>query len=58
MTDEPLRASTLVAAPAEAVFAVLADPTSHPAVDGTGRVTEALDTAPLTSRSKRAGAVP
>ncbi len=58
MTDEPLRASTLVAAPAEAVFAVLADPTSHPAIDGTGRATEALDTAPLTSRSKRAGAVP
>lgn len=48
MTDESLRASTVIAAPAEAVFAVLADPVRHADVDGTGRVTGALDTAPLT----------
>ena len=49
MTDESLKTSTTIAAPAEAVFAVLADPVSHPAIDGTGWVTKALDTAPLTS---------
>ena len=31
-----------VAAPAEAVFAVLTDPASHPAIDGTGWVSKAL----------------
>jgi hypothetical protein len=30
------------------VFAVLADPVSHPAIDGTGWVSKALDTEPLT----------
>ncbi|GAA5195451.1 SRPBCC family protein [Rugosimonospora acidiphila] len=30
-----------------AVFAVLADPTTHPAIDGTGRVQESVDRAPL-----------
>jgi hypothetical protein len=29
------------------VFAVLADPASHPAIDGTGWVSKAVDTAPL-----------
>ena len=48
MTIETLQASTTIAAPAEAVFAVLADPASHPAIDGTGWVSKALDTAPLT----------
>ena len=48
MTDETLDASITIAAPAEAVFAVLADPTSHPALDGTGWVTKAFDTAALT----------
>ena len=48
MTIETLPASTIIAAPAEAVFAVLADPASHPAIDGTGWVSKALDTAPLT----------
>jgi hypothetical protein len=48
MTIETLRASTIIPAPAEAVFAVLADPVSHPAIDGTGWVSKALDTAPLT----------
>jgi uncharacterized protein YndB with AHSA1/START domain len=48
MTDETLQASTTIAAPAEAVFAVLTDPVTHPAIDGTGWVSKALDTAPLT----------
>ena len=48
MTDETLAATTTIAAPAEAVFAVLTDPASHPAIDGTGWVSKALDTAPLT----------
>jgi hypothetical protein len=48
MTTETLHARTTIDAPAEAVFAVLADPASHPAVDGTGWVVKALDTAPLT----------
>ena len=49
MTDETLQASTTIAAPAEAVFAVLADPVTHPAIDGTGWVSKALDAAPLTA---------
>ena len=48
MTDETLAATITIAAPAEAVFAVLTDPASHPAIDGTGWVSKALDTAPLT----------
>ncbi len=39
--------ATIDAAPA-AVFAVLTDPASHAAIDGTGWVREPLDTAPLT----------
>ncbi len=46
--DETVAATTTIAAPAEAVFAVLADAASHPAIDGTGWVSKALDTAPLT----------
>jgi uncharacterized protein YndB with AHSA1/START domain len=49
MTNETLQASTTIPAPAEAVFAVLADPTSHPAIDGTGWVVKAIDTTPLTA---------
>lgn len=47
MTDA-VHATITVDAPAEAVFAVLADPTAHAAVDGTGWVRDALDRAPLT----------
>ena len=36
MTLETLQASTIIASPAGAVFAVLADPASQPAIDGTG----------------------
>lgn len=43
MTSETLSATTTVPAPADAVFAVLADPTRHAAIDGTGWVCESLD---------------
>ena len=49
MTDESLAASITISAPPQAVFAVLADPATHPTIDGTGWVTKALDTAPLTA---------
>jgi uncharacterized protein YndB with AHSA1/START domain len=46
--EENLSASLTVPVPAERVFAVLADPTTHAAIDGTGWVQEAQDRAPLT----------
>ena len=48
MTDETMTATCVVDAPAETVFDVLADPTTHQAIDGTGWVQEAVDPAPLT----------
>lgn len=45
---ETLTATTTVAAPPAKVFAVLADPASHAAIDGTGWVKEPIDRAPLT----------
>ncbi len=41
-------ATLTVAVPATRVFAVLADPTTHSAIDGTGWVQESVDPAPLT----------
>jgi uncharacterized protein YndB with AHSA1/START domain len=48
MTDETISATTIMNAPAEAIFAVLADPAKHAAIDGTGWVREPLDGQPLT----------
>ena len=45
---ENVSATLTVAVPAERVFAVLADPATHSAIDGTGWVQEAVDWAPLT----------
>ncbi|CAN3126852.1 SRPBCC family protein [Mycobacterium sp. smrl_JER01] len=45
---ETMIVTTTVDAPAAEVFAVLADPTQHAAIDGTGWVREALDGAMLT----------
>ena len=42
-------ATRVIAAGANAVFAVLADPSKHAAIDGTGWVTESLDNKPLTA---------
>jgi hypothetical protein len=46
--QENVSATLTVAAPAARVFAVLADPATHAAIDGTGWVQEAADRAPLT----------
>lgn len=48
MTQENVSATVTVAAPGARVFAVLADPTTHAAIDGTGWIQDALDRAPLT----------
>jgi hypothetical protein len=48
MDQENVTATLTVAVPAARVFAVLADPTTHSAIDGTGWVQEPADRAPLT----------
>jgi len=45
---ENVTATLIVATPAARVFAVLVDPTTHSAIDGTGWVQDAADRAPLT----------
>src|SRR4029079_14651786 len=49
LADESLSATTSFHAPAEAIFAVLAAPTTHAAIDGTGWDCEPLDSKPLTA---------
>jgi uncharacterized protein YndB with AHSA1/START domain len=49
MADDRVSATTVIIAPAEAIFAVLTDPTKHAAIDGTGWVCEPLDRTPLTA---------
>jgi uncharacterized protein YndB with AHSA1/START domain len=46
--QESVSATLTVAVPAARVFALLADPATHAAIDGTGWVQEAADRAPLT----------
>jgi uncharacterized protein YndB with AHSA1/START domain len=53
MADEHISATTVIDAPVVAVFAVLADPARHAAIDGTGWVVEALEPAPLTKAGQR-----
>ncbi|MGV0838359.1 polyketide cyclase [Mycolicibacterium thermoresistibile] len=48
MTDETMTVKTVIAAPAETVFDVLADPSTHAAIDGTGWVRQPVDTGHLT----------
>ena len=48
MIDETMKAVRTVDAPADTVFAMLADPTTHQVIDGTGWVRESLDGKPLT----------
>lgn len=48
MSDETMSSVCTINAPAETVFAVLADPTTHQAIDGTGWVRESLDGKALT----------
>jgi hypothetical protein len=49
MADESVIATTVLDAPADVIFAVLADPARHASIDGTGRVREPLDSQPLTA---------
>ena len=49
MTDDCLKATAVIDAAVGDVFAVLADPTKHASIDGTGWVCEALDTQPITA---------
>ncbi|SEH50006.1 hypothetical protein SAMN04489835_0579 [Mycolicibacterium rutilum] len=49
MTEKRIHTTATVDAPIEAVFAVLADPSSHEAIDGTGWVRAPLDPEPLTA---------
>ncbi|OBB07209.1 polyketide cyclase [Mycobacteriaceae bacterium 1482268.1] len=48
MTEDKVSVRTTINAPADAVFAILADPTTHQAIDGTGWVRESLDEKPVT----------
>jgi uncharacterized protein YndB with AHSA1/START domain len=48
MTDETMKSTRAVDAPAQTVFDVLADPNTHQAIDGTGWVRESLDGKRLT----------
>ncbi|GAA4550950.1 SRPBCC family protein [Amycolatopsis samaneae] len=45
--EENLSATLTIAAPVATVFAVLADPTTHAAIDGTGWIQEPVDRTPL-----------
>lgn len=49
MFDESISATETIDATAEVIFAVLADPAQHAAIDGTGWVREPLDREPLTA---------
>jgi hypothetical protein len=49
VADDTVSATMIITAPAEAIFAVLADPTRHSAIDGTGWVREAQDSQLLTA---------
>lgn len=49
MADDSVSATTVINAPAGDIFAVLADPAKHAAIDGTGWVRETLDSKRLTA---------
>jgi uncharacterized protein YndB with AHSA1/START domain len=49
MADETVSATRIIGSPAEVIFAILADPAKHVAIDGTGWVREPLDSKPLTA---------
>jgi uncharacterized protein YndB with AHSA1/START domain len=48
VTEETIRATSTINAPSDVVFDVLADPSTHAAIDGTGWVRESLDGKRLT----------
>jgi len=43
MADDSVSATTVINASPETIFAVLADPAQHAAIDGTGWVCESVD---------------
>jgi len=47
MAGDSVSATTVINAPPEAVFAIVADPARHAAIDGTGWVRETVDSKPL-----------
>ncbi|WP_319453385.1 MULTISPECIES: polyketide cyclase [unclassified Mycobacterium] len=47
MTTDTMIVTTIIDAPADTVFGVLADPATHAAIDGTGWVRESLDGKPI-----------
>lgn len=49
MESETINSSITIEASADAIFSVLADPTTHPAIDGTGWVRDPLDRRPVTA---------
>ena len=49
MAGETFSATAIIDVPAQAIFAVLADPAKHAAIDGTGWVREPVDSQPLTA---------
>jgi hypothetical protein len=48
MADDSLSTTAILKAPVDIVFGVLADPTKHAGIDGTGWVREPVDGQPLT----------
>ncbi len=52
MSEETLSVTQRIPAPPEAVFAVLTDPATHPAIDGTGWVVAARETARITENGQ------
>jgi uncharacterized protein YndB with AHSA1/START domain len=52
MADETVSATTMINAPAAAIFAVLTEPANHVAIDGTGWVCESLDSRRLTAEGQ------
>jgi hypothetical protein len=55
MAGETVSATTIINAPAEAIFAVLADPARHAEIDGTGWVREPAGSQPLTAAGQMFG---
>ncbi len=49
MAGDSISATEVISAPAEVLFAFLADPANHAAIDGTGWVRGTLDSKPLTA---------
>lgn len=49
MPGDRISATSVINAPADAVFSVLADPAKHASIDGTGWVQESLESEPLTA---------